>query len=529
MARIIKNNQNTNNYMKTFLKYALCCIVSALSLISCETPNEGVAQIELTAVEATSSSISFVINAKGDECAYMLYDGESISAQQIINEGTKTNGGLVKISDLEANTKYYIAAAAASGSNVVYDTLMMQTTEKGNDGGDNGGDNGGNDGGNDDNFELPEIEGVENIVIEKTTNGRWYADYNYYVTFVRDNGDRIILDFYTLDETMRAYFPYGNYTFATDYAPFTIHSESSGYVPAGKDADGEGCLFTDGYVSVDVVDGQYAIYMLLTYNDNGTEKSIQAYYHGLLSGASIPGGDNTGSDKLIEVLEVGSSSFSFRINAEEGQYWRCSVVDKRVYDQTASNPGAWVVTYGFMLSGTLTFNWEHGKECEYIPGYIMEALPSTDYIIMAALMDYSEGQENSLLGGVEFVQIRTEAPKAGTGTADITIKEINANDFTFDCVLGDDVWCCYIAVLESATINDIENGGYVMGGYNSFEECMLSLVPGLSYDFMRQIMSTTYDYKWQNVKYGTEYKMYAVVEDMNKGRTFSHIATFTTK
>ena len=124
--------------MKTFLKYALCCIVSALGFISCETPNEGVAQIELTAVEATSTSISFVINAKGDECAYMLYDGESISAQQILNEGTKTNGGLVKISDLEANTKYYIAAAAASGSNVVYDTLMMQTTEKGN-GGDNGG------------------------------------------------------------------------------------------------------------------------------------------------------------------------------------------------------------------------------------------------------------------------------------------------------------------------------------------------------------------------------------------------------
>ncbi|MBR4963865.1 MAG: hypothetical protein IKZ32_00750, partial [Alistipes sp.] len=95
-------------------------------------------------------------------------------------------------------------------------------------------------------------------------------------------------------------------------------------------------------------------------------------------------------------------------------------------------------------------------------------------------------------------------------------------------VLGDDVWCCYLAVLESATINDIENGGYVMGGYSSFEECMLSLVPGLSHDFMRQIMQTTYDYKWEGVKYGTEYKMYAVVEDMNKGRTFFEVETFTT-
>ena len=149
-------------------------------------------------------------------------------------------------------------------------------------------------------------------------------------------------------------------------------------------------------------------------------------------------------------------------------------------------------------------------------------------IIMAALMDYSEGQENSLLGGVEFVQIRTEAPKAGTGTADITIKEINPNDFVFDCVLGDNVWCCYVALLESATINEIEDGGYVAGGFSSFEECMLSLVPGLTYDFMRQIVQTTYDYRWNNIKYGTEYKMYAVVEDMNKGRSFFHVDTFTT-
>ena len=455
----------------------------------------------------------------------MLYDGENINADTIFSQGTKTKSGVITINDLEANTKYYVAAAARNGKLSAMETIMMQTKAS-----TNNDDNGGNDDNNDDNNEvvLPEIDGVENIVIEKTKDGRWYEEYNYYVTFVRDNGDRIILDFYTLDETMSLYLPYGQYSFATNYHPYTIHPESSGYVPAGNSADGEGYQFTDGYVTVDVVDGYYAVYMMLTYDENGTQKSIQGYYHGILSGASVPAGDDEGSDQLIEVLEVGSSSFRFRINAEEGQYWRCSVVDKRVYDQTSSNPGAWVVTYGFMLSGTLTFNWEHGKECEYISGYMMEALPSTDYIIMAALMDYSEGQENSLLGGVEMVQIRTEAPQQGTGSADITIKEINANDFVFDCVLGDDVWCCYLAVLESATINDIENGGYVMGGYSSFEECMLSLVPGLSHDFMRQIMQTTYDYKWEGVKYGTEYKMYAVVEDMNKGRTFFEVETFTT-
>ena len=517
--------------MKALFKRLICCIAVAVGFVACAEQDGGVTPtITLTPVDSSSKSITFVINTTNAEsCAYMLYDGENITADEIFANGTKSNGGVITIDKLKVETKYFVAAAVRNGDiKVMAEPIIMMT--KAATGGDNGGDDN-NDDNNDNNgeVELPEIDGVENIVITKTKDGRWYEPYNYYVTFVRDNGDRIILDFYTLDETMSLYLPYGQYSFATNYHPYTIHSESSGYVPAGNSADGEGYQFTDGYVTVDVVDGYYAVYMMLTYDENGTQKSIQGYYHGILSGASVPAGDDEGSDQLIEVLEVGSSSFRFRINAEEGQYWRCSVVDKRVYDQTSSNPGAWVVTYGFMLSGTLTFNWEHGKECEYISGYMMEALPSTDYIIMAALMDYSEGQENSLLGGVEMVQIRTEAPQQGTGSADITIKEINANDFVFDCVLGDDVWCCYLAVLESATINDIENGGYVMGGYSSFEECMLSLVPGLSYDFMRQIMQTTYDYKWTNVKYNTEYKMYAVVEDMNKGRSFFHVATFKTK
>ena len=327
---------------------------------------------------------------------------------------------------------------------------------------------------------------------------------------------------------MRTYFPYGNYTFATNMYPYTIHSETSGYVPAGNDADGEGYLFTDGNVSVDVVNGQYAIYMMLTYDENGTEKTIQGYYHGILSGASIPEGDNVGSDKLIEVLEVGSTSFSFRINAEEGQYWRCSVVDKRVYGQYQSNPGAWVVNYGFMLEGTLTFNWENGKICEYVPGLTMSVTSSTDYLILAALMDYSEGQENSLLGGVEIVEIHTEAEAAGTGNVDVTIKEINANDIVFDCEFDDNVWCCYVALMKTADLEEIKDGKYAEVGYKSYEECMLSLIPSLSHDFMRQFLQSQYDYKWEYLNYGTSYTMCIKVEDMNKGVRFIELEPFTT-
>ena len=481
---------------------------------------DATAMLEILPVDTTASSITFVINVEADECAYMLYDGENISVDTVLSEGTATDGGVITIKDLQPKTKYYVVAAARSGNSIIMKPLMMETKES------NGG---GGNGGNDDPFELPEIDGVENIVIEKTKDGRWYEPYNYYVTFVRDNGDRIILDFYTLDETMSTYFPYGQYTFATNYHPYTIFPETSGYIPAGKSADGEGYNFTDGYVTVDVVNGQYAIYMLLTYVEDGTSKSIQAYYNGPLSGASVPKGDDNGSEELIEVLEVGSTSFQFRINAEEGQYWRCSVVDKRVYDQYQSNPGAWVVTYGFMLDGTRTFNWENGKECEHVPGLIMEAMSSTDYIILAALMDYSDGQENSLLGGVEIVQVRTEEPAAGTGSVDINIKEINSNNVTFDCIFGENVWCCYVAILPTQRIEEIKSGEYAQVGFSSYEECMIAFIPALSHDSKRQFMATTYDYKWEYLNYNTSYTMCVLVEDMNKGVTFFEVEPFTTK
>ena len=508
--------------MRNILKSLLLMFAMATFAVGCNnSDNDATAMLEILPVDTTASSITFVINVEADECAYMLYDGDNISVDTVLSEGTATDGGVITIKDLQPKTKYYVVAAARSGKNIIMKPLMMETKES------NGG--GGNDDNNDDNFELPDIDGVENIVIEKTKDGRWYEVYNYYVTFVRDNGDRIILDFYTLDETMSSYFPYGQYTFATNYHPYTIFPETSGYIPAGKSADGEGYNFTDGYVTVDVVNGQYAIYMLLTYVEDGTSKSIQAYYNGPLSGASVPKGDDNGSEELIEVLEVGSTSFQFRINAEEGQYWRCSVVDKRVYDMTSSNPGAWVVTYGFMLDGTRTFNWENGKECEHVPGLIMEAMSSTDYIILAALMDTSEGQENSLLGGVEIVQVRTEEPAAGTGSVDINIKAINSNNVTFDCIFGENVWCCYVAILPTQRIEEIKSGEYAQVGFSSYEECMIAFIPALSHDSKRQFMATTYDYKWEYLNYNTSYTMCVLVEDMNKGVTFFEVEPFTTK
>ncbi len=504
--------------MKHLFTFATIALMALF--VACEVPsNSSTPSIQLTAVDSTSSSITFVINCEDAEtCTYMLYDGEAINVETILSKGTTTKEGIITVDNLEPNTKYYVAAAARNGNNkVMAEPITITTKEDMSD-----------DKDDDDNTELPDIDGVEDITIVKTQDGRWYEPYNYYVTFVRDNGDHIILDFYTLDETMSSYLPYGQYLLGSSYDPFTIHNESSLYVPQGV-ADEDGYYFTDGYVSVDIANGYYSIYLMLTYDENGTQKSVQALYNGLLSGAAVPEGDNEGAKRLIEVLEVGSTSFQFRINAEEGQYWRCSVVDKRVYDQTASNPGAWVVTYGFMLEGTLTFDWRNGEMCEHVPGYVMNVSSSTDYLILAALMDYSEGKENSLLGGVEIVQIHTEAEAEGKGSVEIDIKEINANDIVFDCTLGDDVWCCYVAMMETANLQEIKDGKYAMAGYESYEECMLSLIPSLSHDSMRQFLESQVDYKWDYLKYGTSYTMCIKVVDMDNGVSLIEHEPFTTE
>ena len=528
--------------MKAFTKLLFVAFVAMFGFASCELQEEVAPTIEIESVVVTEDTFVFTVKANGaSQCAYILYDGDVMTTQQVFSNGVVISNvtAPVAVGNLKSGTTYNVVAAAKNSVGAVLSNTLTFTT-KGNssdngddNSGDNGDDNGGNNGGgnnggdnNDDNFELPEIDGVENVVITKTTGGCWYSEYNYYVYFVLENGDRIQLDFYTLSDTMSQYFPYGTYTLGSTYAPYTIHPESSCYLPNGW--EGFGYTFTDAYVTVDVVNGYYAIYMMLTYLENGVEKSIQAYYNGIMSNASVPAGDDTGSDKLIEVLEVGSTSFKFRINAAADQYWRCSVVDKRVYDQYQSNPGAWVVTYGFMLGGTLTFDWVNGEYCEYVPGLPMSVTSSTDYLIIAALMDYSEGQESTLLGGVEVVQVRTKAESEGNGTVAVTMKEINVNDVVFDCVFGDNVWSCYAAMLETANVEEVKAGAYVQFGYNSYEECMLSLVPDLSPEFKRQFMSSQYDYKWENLKYGTSYTLCIKVLDNNGGATYQEYGPFTT-
>ena len=284
--------------MKNLIKLFFVAILAIVSFASCETANNegGVPTIEIVEVKSSDNSITFAVTAtNATECAYLLYDGDIVSASDVFENGTQTAAsGVVAVKNLKA-----------------------------------GNNNGGNDdqGGNG-NIDIP--EGALNIT--HTTGGRWYQPWNYYVTLVAETGERIILDFYTIDETMSSHLPYGSYELdlGSTQQPYTIGAEYSGIVLDPEQSTEEGYLFTSGYCSVDVVDGYYSLFFEFTYDVEGTEYSVMGYYNGPMSGTSVPGSDT--DKRLIELLDVSSSSFSFRVNAESGQYWRCAVAEKIVYN-----------------------------------------------------------------------------------------------------------------------------------------------------------------------------------------------------
>ena len=135
----------------------------------------------------------------------------------------------------------------------------------------------------------------------------------------------------------------------------------------------------------------------------------------------------------------------------------------------------------------------------------------------------------SSIVGYDFESVNDETDVAVIGTVDIDIKEINRNNVVFDCILGENILSCYVAMMETANLQEIKYGKYAIAGYATYEECMLSLIPALSQDFKRQFMESTYDYKWDFLNANTSYTMCAVVKDINKGFTFIEMEPFTTK
>ena len=164
--------------MKNLLKSVVVAILALLPLAGCDKNTDNVAPtVNITLIEVGSDSATISIQARNaDEYAYMLYDGDVISVDEVFKRGDiveELNSG-IKITNREPETTYYVIAAARNSVGEALSEAVKFTTEKGSD---NGGNNDNNDDNN--NTELPDIDGVENITIVKTQDGRWYEPYNY--------------------------------------------------------------------------------------------------------------------------------------------------------------------------------------------------------------------------------------------------------------------------------------------------------------------------------------------------------------
>ena len=503
--------------MKHLFNFCAVLLAAALVLVGCQSDrSDGVVPtVKLVAGKVGATTISFTVEASNaSKCTYMLYDGDVITADTILAEGVVVagDGAITTVEGLESETVYYVVAAASNNLGAVMsNTLMLKTSAAGDNGGDNGGgDNGGGDNGGG-TIELPE----DALNITKTTGGRWYEPYNYYVTLIAETGERIILDFYTIDETMSSYLPYGSYELDTQNttAPFTIAGETSGIVLRPEQSTEEGYLFTSGYCNVDVLNGYYSLYFEFTYDVEGTQHSVCGYYNGPMSGTSVPGDDNE-NRKLLELLDVSSSSFSFRINAPEGQYWRCAVAEKIVYNSSNPNPGAWVLNYGFLFEGPMEIDWRNGEE--FIPGYMMNVSPNTDYIILAVLVDSETGYD--MQSGVEIIEVKTEPMAAGTGVVDVEITNIGANDVTFYCTMGEGVSKYLVTIYREDQVEDARQNwsDYTSYGINSFEDMMYLLITTASTPRARTFYEST-EVNWGDLWYATPHYICIMVEDANGG------------
>ena len=106
--------------MKNLFRLFIATIVAVIPLVGCETPSDKVAAptIEIVAVATTENSLSFAVTATdASECAYMLYDGDIITAETVLSSGTAIDAsGVVEVKNLKANTTYYVVAAARNAN-----------------------------------------------------------------------------------------------------------------------------------------------------------------------------------------------------------------------------------------------------------------------------------------------------------------------------------------------------------------------------------------------------------------------------
>lgn len=468
------------------------------------SPEEQVPTVSLKILGSTENSISFSVTVEGAEnCSYLVYQGadETVSVEDVLADGVsvKGDGSEIVVDGLKSSTAYNVVAAAGNTAGTVMSDVLQIMTRS-----------------------LYEDVEADIINIVSTESGYWYNNYNYYVILVADNGDRYALDFFTVADTEKMYLPYGDYRLADNEAPYTLGSEYSGCFPKGNVDENAGSVFTDASVTVGVEGGFYKLTFMFAYDVDGVSRTVTGSYNGPMSGASVPEEDR-GDDKFLELLDVGVTSFRFRINAGDNQFWRCSVVEKLVYDMQPASPGSWVINYGFLFSGSREIEWKNGEE--FIPGFTMNVAANTEYLIFAVLVDSETGYD--MQSGVEVLELRTDPMPAGTGVVEVDIKRVGTYDVTFDCRMDEGVSKYSVVVYREETVEEARQTYMNYGMFNSFEEMMYLLISTGSSPRARTFYQSE-EITWGELWAHEPHRVCVMVEDVNGGQSLVLSEVFTT-
>ena len=206
--------------------------------------------------------------------------------------------------------------------------------------------------------------------------------------------------------------------------------------------------------------------------------------------------------KLITLVNKTQSSYTFRVDAGEGNVFRITTVAKGLFDMGGYDERTYLSTFGMYGEGDQTYEWINGN---YLEGILMEVSGGMEYIIFAGLWD-----ENAydFIGEVERLDLTTPEWEVAEGTVEVTVSEVTGSTAKITFVPTADIESYRAYVLTQQLVDEAYSGVY-----------------GDGYDFIIYLTESEFsnaalyegkaEEVWGNLQPGTDYCVSTVANGAN--------------
>ncbi len=213
-----------------------------------------------------------------------------------------------------------------------------------------------------------------------------------------------------------------------------------------------------------------------------------------------------GKFKPIEILEVGTNYFTFKINFE-GYY--VFLPFEQAYLPIFGSAANYLVQKNIFGSGVQTIKWENGGSYGNEP---MNVQPNMTYVIAVAECG-ADGiivdAEGNLLSEVHTIEVTTKALSESNANVEITLSNITSTSVDIKAVPDDTVSTFYLFVQESATFES----NMEMYGEGAYMSVMKSHYAWSS--------TMTIERTWEGLTPSTKHVLLKLVVDRAGGESFS--------